>query len=309
MELSICIVSWNVKELLQKCLDSIFTNPPSGEFEVIVADNNSSDSSAELLKNYTSPSPSCPEPCRRAGRGGRGVRVIENPTNLGFSAANNQCIKESKGRYILILNPDTEVLPGCLDTLIKFLEERPDAAAAAPKLLNPDRTLQRSVLGFPTLGAMIMRLLFIEQLWPGNPYTKKYLLPDFDYEKAAEIDQPMGAAILIRKSVLDKAGLFDESSFMFFDEVDLCFRIKKADWKIFFVPEAEILHRGGSSIKKWGTLNLGKHWTRSRDHYFKKHFGLKAFVLLKIFDAVRAVLITAAAVFIFWAVYALLSRR
>lgn len=291
MELSICIVSWNVKELLNKCLNSIFEYPPLTEFEVIVADNDSSDGFAEMVGAFF------PE-----------IISIRNKKNLGFSSANNQCIRISKGKYVLILNPDTEILPGSLAALIKFLDEHPEAGATAPKLLNPDRTLQRSVLAFPSLGAMIMRLIFIEQLWPGNPFTKRYLLPDFDYEKAAEIDQPMGAAILIRKEVLDKVGLFDEKSFMFFDEVDLCFRIKKAGWKIYFTPSAQLIHHGGSSIKKWGALNLGKHWTRSRNLYFKKHFGVKALITLYLFDLLRIFIIAAAVLFILRTVFFLLPK-
>ncbi|MCX5748931.1 MAG: glycosyltransferase family 2 protein [Candidatus Saganbacteria bacterium] len=279
MDLSICIVGWNVREFLKKCLDSIYTNPPACDFEVIVTDNNSSDGSVEMVRA------SYPR-----------VNLIINNNNLGFSTANNQCIKQSKGKYILLLNPDTEVLPGALDKLIAFFNGHPDAAAVAPKLLNPDLSLQRSVLSFPTLGAMIMRLIFIEQIWPGNPYSSKYLMAGFKHDMVMEIDQPMGAAIMLRKDVLDKVGLFDEESFMFFDEVDLCTRIKKAGWKIFFTPTAQIVHHGGSSIKKWGPLKLGKHWTRSRNHYFKKHFGWKTLSVLIFFDVIRAFLIFFAAV-------------
>jgi len=273
MKLSICIVSWNVAGLLEKCMDSIYRNPPAASFEVIITDNDSKDGSADLIKTkYPQAS------------------VIENKTNVGFSAGNNKAIKAGTGEYVLILNPDTEVLPGSLNKLIEFLDKNPDAAIVAPKLLNPDGSLQRSCMGFPTLGAMAMRQLFIEQLWRGNPYSKKYLMTDFNYERVSEVDQPMGACLMVRRDVLDRVGTFDEHSFMFFDEVDLCFRIKKAGLKIFFTPEAQVIHHGGSSIKKWGVLNLGRHWSRSRNYYFKKHYGQAALAALYFFDLLRALI-------------------
>jgi len=274
MLLSICIVSWNVRELLKKCVDSICKNPPSCGFEIIITDNDSKDGTAELLiTKYPQ------------------VRLIENRNNLGFSAGNNQAIKASTGDYVLILNPDTEVLTGSLDKLAEFLDTHPEAAIVAPKLLNPDKSLQRSCMGFPTLGAMAMRQLFIEQLWPGNPYTKKYMMANFEYDRITEVDQPMGACLLIRREVLNKVGLFDEHSFMFFDEVDLCYRTKNAGWKIYFTPDATIIHHGGSSIKKWGALNLSKHWTRSRNYYFKKNYGIWALWILYFTDLLKVSLL------------------
>lgn len=275
MKLSICIVNWNVSDLLKKCLQSIYKNPPSCDFEVIVVDNASSDDSLEMIEKFYY----------------RGVRVLENKKNLGFSTANNQAIMISKGEYILLLNPDTEVMYGSFDKLIEFLDKDPDTGIVAPKLLNPDGSLQRSCLGFPTLSAMAARQLFIEQIWPNNPATRAYLMADFKYDKTQEVDQPMGACMLVRKVILDEVGLFDENSFMFFDEVDLCFRIKKAGWKIFFTPDAEIIHHGGTSIKKWGFHNLSRHWTCSRNYFFKKNYGDTYVILLSVIDLARIIII------------------
>jgi len=274
MDLSIIIVSWNVKEYLEKCLESIFENPPQFDFEIIVVDNASTDKSSQMVKKKF------PQ-----------VKLIENKENLGFAKANNQGIRESPGKYILLLNPDTVVLPGAIDKLIKFMEEHKETGVVAPKILNPDKTLQPSCLAFPTLSAMFVRAIFIEGLWPNNPITRYYLMKDFDFQSEAEVDQPMGAALMIRRAVLDQVGLFDEESFMFFDEVDLCFRIKKAGWKIYFTPRAEITHYMARSIKKWGIFNLSRHWTRSRNHYFYKHFGLGALLLLYLFDFLRLAIV------------------
>ena len=270
MKLSICIVNWNVSELLNKCLGSIYKHPSFCDFEVIVVDNDSKDDSVKMIKS------NFPQ-----------VILIENKVNSGFSSGNNSAIKRSTGEYLLLLNPDTEVTAGSLDKLVRLLDANDKAGMVAPKLLNPDGSLQRSCLGFPTLGAMAMRQLFIEQIWPNNPFTKPYLMNDFKHDKATEVDQPMGACILVRRKVLDKIGLFDENSFMFFDEVDLCYRAKKAGWKIFFTPGAQITHHGGSSIKKWGAFNLSRHWTRSRNYYFKKNYGKLALWTLYFVDALR----------------------
>lgn len=284
--LSICIVSWNVSKLLEECLFSIYKYPPKSDFEIIVVDNDSKDDSVKMVQN-------------KFPR----VKIIKNTANLGFSIANNQAIKNACGSYILILNPDTEILGNSLAIMTDFLNKNTSAGAVAPKILNPDQTLQKSCLGFPTLGAMAARQSFIEFLLPWNYYSKKYLMLDFDYDRISEVDQPMGACILLRKKTLDEIGLFDEKSFMFFDEVDLCFRIKKAGWKIFFTPDAKIIHHGGSSIKKWSRLSLSRNWTRSRNLFFRKHYGILAVAILYAVDLLRIILIF----FILWILYKSIS--
>lgn len=276
MKLSVCIVSWNTKELLKKCLSSIYRHPPGCEFEVLVADNNSSDGTADMVeKDFPK------------------VRLIKNRENLGFAAANNIEFKQAKGDYLLILNPDTEVFSGSIDTLVKFLDNNKETGVVAPKLVNSDGTLQRSCMGFPTLGAMVMRQLFLEALMPFNPYTKKYLMTDFKHDVTREVDQPMGACLLTRKAIIDKIGPFDGNYYMFFDEVDLCFRIKKAGWKIFFTPGSTVMHHGGTAVRKWSPLRLSKIWTSSRNYYFKKHYGNFVLFALYLADALKTLLIFA----------------
>lgn len=262
-DLSISIVSWKVKDLLEECLSSIYNNQWQHSFEVFVVDNNSQDGTVEMIKEKF------PQ-----------VKLIENKENLGFTITNNQAIRQSQGRYILLLNPDTIVHPNSLDLMIEFMDHHPEVGAIGPKLLNPNGTLQRSCLGFPTLGALVMRNLFVEYLFPKNPFTRKYLLTDWDHLSEREVDQPMGSALLVRKEVIDQVGLLDENITIFFDEVDLCYRIKSAGWKIYFYPKAEITHYGGQSIKKWKFFQLSHHWNKSRDYYFKKHFGSWAVFIL-----------------------------
>ncbi len=277
MKMSAVIVSWNVKDLLKKCILSVLDNTEHvKDMEIIVVDNASADGSADMVAS-TFPS----------------VKLIRNLDNVGFSRANNQGIEASSGEYVLLLNPDTEVRLGAVDKLCSYLDRNTDTAGVAPKLLNADGSLQRSILGFPTLGAMAARQLFVEYLWPDNPWSKAYNLPDHDYGAVSDVDQPMGACILFRRSALEEAHGFDAASFMFFDEVDLCFRIKKAGWKIRYIPDAEVVHYGGSSVKKWGAFNLSRHWTRSRNLFFRKHYGAMQLAALYLADALRAVIIIA----------------
>lgn len=275
MKLSVCIVSWNTKDLLKKCLASIYKYPPKCEFEVFVADNASADGTASMVRTEF------PQ-----------VILIQNTENIGFAAANNREFELAKGRYLLILNPDTEIFGGSIDVLVDFLDTNADAGVVAPKLLNSDGSLQRSCMGFPTVGAMAMRQLFLEALLPFNPYTKKYLMSDFKYDMLTEVDQPMGACLLIRKEIIDRIGPFDNGYYMFFDEVDLCFRIKKAGWKIFFDPSSSVMHHGGTAVKKWSPVKLSKVWTTSRNYYFKKHYGRPALIGLYAADTIRIILMT-----------------
>jgi GT2 family glycosyltransferase len=290
MKLSICIVSWNTSDLLKKCLSSVYKFPPKCAFEVFVADNNSSDGTPDMVAS------NFPQ-----------VLLIKNKENLGFAKANNQIIEKTRGQYLLLLNPDTEVFEGSIDVLIEFMDKNIDAGVVAPKLINSDGTLQRSCMGFPTLGAMAMRQLFLEALVPFNPYTKKYLMSDFKHDKPAEVDQPMGACLLVRKGIIDKLGAFDPKYYMFFDEVDLCFRIKKAGWKIIFDPASSVMHHGGTAVKKWSPLRLSRVWTASRNYFFKKHYGDIALLALYLIDIAKALIVLLLLLAIFAIISMLLS--
>jgi len=267
LDLSICIVNWNVKDLLKACLGSIYTNTKDISFEVIVVDNNSSDESIRMIKS------DFPR-----------VKLIENKINAGFTKANNQAIKIAQGRHIMILNPDTEVVDNALNKMVRFMESRRDCGALGCKLLNTDGSLQMSCRAFPGLEVMFYSSLFLDQLFPKSRIFGKYLMTWWDFNDVREVDQPMGAALMIRKEVFDKIGLFDENLFIWFDEVDLLYRIKKAGWKIYFTPEAQIKHHLSQSFKQWKSvpqmINGAIMWRKSRNYFFKKHKGiLSVFVL------------------------------
>ncbi|MFH1825935.1 MAG: glycosyltransferase family 2 protein [bacterium] len=279
VDLSIVIVSWNVKNLLRECLDSILANYEQLTVEIFVVDNASGDGTAAMVKLEF------PQ-----------IKLIENKNNLGFTKANNQGIKLAAGQYIFILNPDTIIKPGALSQLVKFMNEHPQCGAVGPRLLNANTTLQPSCSAFPTLKTQLLTALFLDTF-----------LPKWGHAETKEVDQPMGAAILLRREALDKIGVFDENIFIFYDEVDLCYRLKKAGYRIFFTPEAQVVHYGGQSFAQWkglrASLRGGYIWRKSRNYFFKKHYGFWQVPILMALDALQLIL----ALGLFYALFKLIS--
>lgn len=235
MTLSVVVVSWNTRELLKQCLTTLYTelNQHNIIAEVIVVDNNSADGSADLVRAQF------PQ-----------ATLIANGDNKGFGRANNQAFAIAQGEYVLLLNPDTEVIPNAIKTLLEFMGQHPQAGIVAPQLINCDGSIQRSCREFPTLSNMFYELSGLSRLFPKVNRFRRYKMLDFAHTTAKEVDQPEGACLLIRCRVLDKVGWFDEKFFMLFEEVDLCYRVKKSGWQIWFTPEAKIIHHFGQSIKQ-----------------------------------------------------------
>ncbi len=263
MRLSIIIVNWNVRELLRACLASIEKHLAGFSYEIFVVDNASTDGSADMVaKNFPS------------------VRLIANTKNAGFAKANNQGIALAKGEYILLLNPDTECVDDSLKRMTEFLDTRPDIGILGPKLLNADRTLQPSVRRFPTPLSQALILLKLHHFFPNLPPLKKYFAKDFDYEKAKEADQVMGAAFLIRRAMIEKIGPLDEKYHIWFEEVDFCKRAKNAGWKVFYDPRFSIVHRGGASFAQRLSTDKQKIFNASMRRYIKKYRGFFPWLLL-----------------------------
>lgn len=255
MKLSVIIVSWNVREELIGCLRSLRDNRPRDEYEVIVVDNASTDGTAEAVKR------SFPH-----------LRLIANSENRGFATANNQGIKESQGEYVLLLNPDTIVRPKSLNILIKFMDENKDVGVCGPKLLNENGTTQPSTRRFPTFRAALHRHTIFRSIGIFRKQYRRWLMKDFSHDEQTDVDQLMGACLLVRKSVLEEVGVLDEDFFMYYEEVDLCFRIKRAGYRVVFVPEAAIVHLGGRSATQVPVRKRIAAMT-SLLKFFKKHYG------------------------------------
>ncbi len=233
MNFIIVIVSWNTKDLLRDCLRSVFLELANAQLmaKVFVVDNNSADGSAQMVREDFP-----------------NVKLIANSENLGFAAANNQVLLHYPAPFYLILNPDTEVLPGAFQTLLKFMESHPKAGIVAPQLLNSDRSIQRSCRSFPTISGMTFALLGLKSF--RGKKIGNYLMLDFDHKSTSQVDQPEGACLLVRSEIVEKLDAFDERFFMLFEEVDWCYRIKQAGYEIWFNPEAKIIHHYGQSIKQ-----------------------------------------------------------
>lgn len=255
MKLSIVIVSWNVQEYLANCLGSIEQNPSLQEYEIIVVDNASKDGTVEVVKKDFSY-----------------VKLIVNEDNLGFAAANNQGIEISNGEYILLLNPDTIIQPESLDVLIKFMDNNKNVGACGPKLLNDDGTTQPSARRFPTFRGTLYCHTAFRFLGIFRDQYRKWLMKDFNYDKNMDVDQLMGAALMVRSSVVEQVGRMDERFFMYYEEVDLCYRIKQAGWRVVFLPQAVIGHLGGQST---GQIPVKRRimMLTSLLTFFRKHRG------------------------------------
>lgn len=267
MNLSILIVSWNTRDLLAQCLASIIANSPSGEYEVIVVDNASADGSAAMVRTRF------PE-----------TVLIENKANVGFAGANNHAIARSRGRYLLLLNPDTVVEPGAPAALVDFMDAQPDAGAAGALLLNPDGSLQDSCYPAPTIFRELWRLFHLDALFP----LAQYRMDEWPRDTPRAVDTVQGACMIVRREVIDRVGMMDPSYFMYSEEVDWCLRIRRAGWRIYWVPRSRIVHFGAQSTRQVASRMFVQLY-RGKLQYFRKHYG-RAYALVY-----KAVLLAASA--------------
>ncbi|MBT6691505.1 glycosyltransferase family 2 protein [Candidatus Parcubacteria bacterium] len=272
-EVSVIIVNWKVRPLLEKCLDSIIANSEGVDIEIILVDNDSRDGTSEMvMAEYPQ------------------VRMIALPRNHGFAAANNLALKQARGKYLFLLNPDTRVTPEFFPKMLTYLKEHPDVGIVGPKILNFDRSLQLSVRRFPDLLSQILILLKLKNVMVDNKFLAHYLFGDFDYEKEQPVDQIMGAAMLIRREVLDEVGVFDQKFFIWFEEVDICKRAHKAGFVVQYYPGVQIIHYGGSSFSKQMILWKQIVFNKSLLYYFWKHKPIWQWFILLLFAPINLVL-------------------
>jgi len=246
MDISVIIVSYNTKNLLQTCLHSVYETIKNVSFEVLVVDNASRDGSPAMLRKEFP-----------------GVRVIENPQNRGFAAANNQALAIMKGRYALLLNTDTVLKENAVYELFSFMEAHPEAAMASGQLLNADGSRQNSIANFPSLLTLLFNIPLLEMVFPQKYPSKRYL-----HEEPIEIDSGIGACLLVRRKAIEEVGPLDERYFFFFEETDWAMQMKMAGWKTFHVPTAYIYHLQGQSIGH--DIRSRIEFYHSRYQYFRK---------------------------------------
>ena len=253
MDVSISIVSYNTKDMLEKCLASIYTNTEVTSFEIIVVDNNSQDGSGEMVKTKF------PQ-----------VKLVENKENLYFTKANNQAIKLSKGRYVLIMNSDVLICKGTIQNMIEFMDTNRDAGAASCFFLGA-APLSCSKFSTPLIDIIdctVLRKLFIN-----SKVINEYRMADWDRHSTRAVDVICDAFMMIRREAINDIGIYDEKFLLYYTENDLCMRLNKNGWKVYHYAEAEVFHEINYSTNKENTRKISRILKNDLFHYYKKYYG------------------------------------
>jgi GT2 family glycosyltransferase len=267
IDLSICIVTYKTRALLEDCLASIYQTTQKILVEVVVVDNNSQDGTIEMIREKFP-----------------NVHLITNGYNANFVRGTNQALTKSTGRYALWLNNDTLVLPGAFDELVRFMDSQPDCGICTPKVLNRDWTLQKQCRrSFATPWDLFCYFSGLAALFPTSPLFARYLMTYKDEDEIHQVDAVSGCCLLARRQVMNQIGLIDERFVVYQDDADYCFRAKKAGWKIYYYPQAQIIHYGGQGGTRVHPYKHIFHWHRSYFLYYRKNLAARYFFLFNWF--------------------------
>jgi GT2 family glycosyltransferase len=269
MELSICILTHSQPTLLPECVEACLaeiTRSPLAA-EIIIIDNASSDA----------------YPTKLAGLSPL-IRIIRSEAHLSFSVANNTAIRGSQGRYVLILNDDAVLQEGSLGLMLRTLDSDPKIGGVGPKLLNPDRSLQEHFTNrrFPHVRGIVLSFLGIERRLSASGFWRDLLTLDQDPHHSGESDHVAGACLLARRASLEDVGLFDEKFHYWFEDADLCYRLKKAGWTIRYLAEAPVIHYGSQSLNKISESERAVMFLKSLMLFYKKNEGPRRCLLLRL---------------------------
>ncbi len=250
---SVIIVSYNTRDVLQQCIDAVET-ATEVPHEVIVVDNGSRDGSAEAVEQRFPDA------------------VVIRQQNVGFGRGNNAGLQQAGGRFVLLLNSDVLVRPRCVDQLADYLLVHPEVGAVGPRLIRPNGELDLACKrGFPTPRASFFRVVGLSRLFPGSRFFNAYNLGYLDEREEHEIDAGTGACLLVRRSTIDQVGFFDPDFFMYGEDLDLCFRIKEGGWRVVYLPAAQAVHLKGQSTRQATNRMLfafhSAMWTFHSKHY------------------------------------------
>jgi hypothetical protein len=262
VDISVVVVSWNVRELLRRCLESVARAARARSLQIVVVDNASTDGSADLVRN------DFPD-----------ATLIASTINLGFAKGNNLGLAASRGRYVFFLNPDTEILGDALDQLIGLLERDESVGLVGPRLVEPDGTVQPvCARTLPTLTLTLFHALYLHRVPFLGPVLERRLIAPYDLEQTQEVDAISGAAMLAPKTVLEEIAGFDEVFLHTAEDIDLCVRVRQRGLRIVYVAEARVLHLGGRS-REQAAVRAQAMGVISTFEYFKRTHGpLKAAV-------------------------------
>jgi GT2 family glycosyltransferase len=253
--LSIIIVNYNAEQLILRCLETVFETAGALDYEVIVVDNASTDQSVlAIQQNYPQ------------------VTLLCNQQNVGFARANNQAARIARGRYLLLLNSDAFVHDGAISKLTEYMDAHPETGAAGCRLVYEDGILQRSCYSFPTPLTELWQALWLDRLFSESSIFGKFRMTYWNYDSYRDVDWVMGAVMILRREAVEQEGLFDEEYFMYSEEMDLCYRLKQAGWKVSFVPDASATHLWGGTSRQNKELAFVRLY-KSRILFFCKHYG------------------------------------
>lgn len=265
LQISVIIVNYNVKDFLEQCLESVQRSLKDISSEVIVVDNNSIDGSVQMVKKRF---PS--------------IKLIENEKNLGFSGGNNLAIQKAEGEFIVLLNPDTLVQEDTFKSLLSFFNRTSDASAATCKIINPDGTFSIDCRhSIPTPLIAFWKVVGLSRLFPKSKIFGKYNLTYLDENETYPVEAISGSFMMIKREVVNKIGLLDESFFMYCEDIDYCYRINKIGGKIYYVPETQIVHYKGESSKT-NNIDYVITFNRSLYQFYKKHYQQRYFSPFKL---------------------------
>jgi hypothetical protein len=276
-DLSVVIVSWNCRDLLLDALDSIEReilvrqDPGRIETETLVVDNGSADGTAEAVRQR--------HPW---------AELIALPANLGFAAGNNVGLRRAKGRYMVLLNSDTVVLPDALEACVRFLDENPSVGVCGPQLENPDRSKQNCIHNYPSLVTELVPKGLLETLMP-----RRYPSKRFEHDAPVEVEAVLGACLFLRREVLDQVGPMPEDYFFFLEETDWCYRIREAGWRVMHLPDPRVIHVFGASTKKKIPAETRIEYHRSLYHFFRKNRGFAPFAAVVAIRVAKGLFYTA----------------
>lgn len=252
LDLSICIVSHESRADLPACLESVYAQAGQLSTEIILVDNASVDGSAAFVQT-TFPR----------------VNLVVNSHRHGFATNLNRALRLSQGRYLLSLNPDTILLPGALAALVTFMDNTPSAAVGGSKTFYPDGKLQYTCREFPSVATILWRWLHLEKLYTPAFY-RRFLMLDWPHHEVRQVDWVLGACMLLRREPIFNIGLFDEAFYLYYEDIDVCYRLRQQGFDTYFVPEAQIIHRYHRSSAR-GINRLTVEHAKSIIHYFRKH--------------------------------------
>ena len=262
VDLSVVVLSWNVRDLLRECLKSVVRDGGLAT-EIIVVDNASDDGSVEMVRAEF------PD-----------VRLIANATNRGYAGGNNDGIAAAVGRYVMILNPDTVTQGNALAAMVAYADAHPDVGVVGPQLLNPDGSAQSSRRRFPTLMTALFESTWLQPLAPRGVLRHYYMLDQSD-DETQEVDWVTGACFLVRREAIQQVGGLDESFFMYSEELDWCRRIKQAGWQVVYLPTAQVVHYVGKSSDQV-VAQRHIYFQTSKVRYLRKHHGKLAAGVLRV---------------------------